>query len=94
MTSSYLSRRHTDLLEPIRYSARPRLASSLTTTTNMPPRKKTRKAQDEPAKEPVQQAVRRNVRGRRGGLKDMPGMPLDILIEVGRAPARQSLLGD
>ncbi|KAI0645556.1 hypothetical protein C8Q79DRAFT_910119 [Trametes meyenii] len=26
--------------------------------------------------------TRRNVRGRRGGLKDMPGMPLDILIEI------------
>ena len=26
--------------------------------------------------------ARRNVRGRRGGLKDMPNMPLDILIEV------------
>ena len=26
--------------------------------------------------------LRRNIRGRRGGLKDMPQMPLDILIEV------------
>ncbi|KAI0675150.1 hypothetical protein C8Q78DRAFT_1162389 [Trametes maxima] len=26
--------------------------------------------------------ARRNIRGRRGGLKDMPGMPLDILIEI------------
>lgn len=25
---------------------------------------------------------RRNLRGRRGGLKDMPSMPLDILMEV------------
>ena len=30
--------------------------------------------------------VRRNIRGRRGGLKDMPNMPLDILIEVGVPP--------
>ncbi|KAI0748050.1 hypothetical protein C8Q80DRAFT_1169806 [Daedaleopsis nitida] len=27
-------------------------------------------------------AVRRNIRGRRGGLKDMPNMPLDILMEI------------
>ena len=26
--------------------------------------------------------AQRNVRGRRGGLKDMPNMPLDILFEV------------
>ncbi len=29
-----------------------------------------------------QTPARRNIRGRRGGLKDMPNMPLDILIEV------------
>ncbi|RPD79997.1 hypothetical protein L226DRAFT_608974 [Lentinus tigrinus ALCF2SS1-7] len=48
----------------------------------MPPRKREKKVHNEPAEEPAQQAVRRNVRGRRGGLKDMPGMPLDILIEI------------
>lgn len=26
--------------------------------------------------------VRRGLRGRRGGLRDMPNMPLDILVEV------------
>ncbi|KAI1795643.1 hypothetical protein LXA43DRAFT_730736 [Ganoderma leucocontextum] len=29
-----------------------------------------------------QTPARRNIRGRRGGLKDMPNMPLDILIEI------------
>ncbi|KAI0721702.1 hypothetical protein C8T65DRAFT_630946 [Cerioporus squamosus] len=48
----------------------------------MPPRKRAKKTQDEPAEELVAQSARRNVRGRRGGLKDMPGMPLDILIEI------------
>ena len=50
----------------------------------MPPRKKARKPEtrNDRAPEHGQQVARRNVRGRRGGLKDMPGMPLDILIEV------------
>ena len=58
----------------------------------MPPRKKARKTEtrNDRAPEPVQQVARRNVRGRRGGLKDMPGMPLDILIEVRSAAARRS----
>ncbi len=31
--------------------------------------------------------VRRNLRGRRGGLRDMPNMPLDVLIEVSINPS-------
>ena len=30
----------------------------------------------------MQNQPRRAVRGRRGGLKDLPNMPLDILMEV------------
>ncbi|KAI0744136.1 hypothetical protein C8Q80DRAFT_881284 [Daedaleopsis nitida] len=56
----------------------------------MPPRKKTKlKAKLEAAAENNSNASatevdtsRRNLRGRTGGLKDMPKMPLDILIEI------------
>ncbi|RDX56849.1 hypothetical protein OH76DRAFT_1395991 [Lentinus brumalis] len=48
----------------------------------MPPRKRTKKVQHETPGESAAQIARRNIRGRRGGLKDMPGMPLDILIEI------------
>ncbi|RPD66061.1 hypothetical protein L226DRAFT_608973 [Lentinus tigrinus ALCF2SS1-7] len=51
----------------------------------MPPRKRTKKSQTSPpAEENAQLAptARRNVRGRRGGLKDMPNMPLDVLMEI------------
>ena len=37
--------------------------------------------------ESVLPGVRRHLRGRRGGLKDMPEMPLDILFEVCSAPS-------
>ncbi|PIL23931.1 hypothetical protein GSI_13682 [Ganoderma sinense ZZ0214-1] len=55
----------------------------------MPPRKKA-KAKDtkstanaSPSKQSTDTASRRKaVRGRRGGLKDMPNMPLDVLLEI------------
>ena len=34
---------------------------------------------------PAHVGRRRNVRGRKGGLKDMPNMPFDILLEVRKA---------
>ncbi|KAI0721701.1 hypothetical protein C8T65DRAFT_724501 [Cerioporus squamosus] len=52
----------------------------------MPPRKRAKKSQRVvPAEETAQvvpAAPRRNLRGRRGGLKDMLEMPLDVLMEI------------
>ena len=58
----------------------------------MPPRKKIALDNKDdgvptPAKAPPKkEGGRRNLRGKRGGLKDMPSMPLDILQEVRKWP--------